>query len=311
MATAKKTIRNKSGGKKALDTSILEESAVREFLPYLMKGFLHVYGEENMKHIKEKMKKIIIFPYNGRSEDPRGDFDRQLEIFYKKLEQIQKEPLSQKDKDEIREIFEHGIIKDQLLSYMTSFQVDDKDMYAVVCLNMINDDFYARLIHEFVHAIEVNIKNGNVANGFEIPSIMQTKNAGGVLLNEYFTEKITQDIFDYLLQSGCPMLKNGGRESNREGSKCSSYWLPDVFMDDFYQKYKKDISVNKLNNSYHIFIEKLGKKNINKIMKACDYIDEHFRIGMTNEECEKMYVLRDECKKIIQNAIMQDESLHS
>ena len=307
MVKVNKPSNNKSNGKKVNKMDESELSVVQEFLPYLMKGFEHIYGKENINHIKEKMQKVIIFPYNVRTEDPSGDLDRQLEILYKKLEQIGQEQLSPKDKDEIREIFEQGIIKEHLLSYTTTFQVDDNDVYAVVCLNMIDENFYARLIHEFVHAIEANIKNNNIVHGFEIPSIMQSKMAGGVLLNEYFTEKITHDIYDYLLQIGCPMLKRGGKRSDRDGYNSGTYWLPDVFMADFYQKYKKDICVNKLNNSYNIFIKKLGTKNVNKIMKACNYISENLTMGMKEKEFEKMCALRDECKTIIQNAIMQDE----
>ena len=69
--------------------------------------------------------------------------------------------------------------------------------------------------------------------------------------NEYFTDKIAVDIFNYLIEIGCPLLK-GEEKLERNFSNSGPYYAPDVFLKHFYDKYKKEICVCKLNNSDEI-----------------------------------------------------------
>lgn len=282
----------------------LDESHIKAFYPYLLLGFEHFYGKENMPLIKEKLDNIIYFPYFSKSDKKEVEIEEQCEKFFAAIEKIGSTPLEKEDKEEFINDTKEKLIEKRLQSAMLSVDTDEGKWVPVILLDMSSYNFYPRLIHECIHVIDSfseGYGSGKFLSGFE------KKEEGGEIIkgrmfNEYFTDKIAVDIFNYLLENECPSL-NGEEKLDRTFFNSGPYWAPDIFMKDFYDRYKKEVCVGKLNNSFKIFHDVLGENATNKIIESCDIIPELFHFGASDEDMDKATSIKDDCKKLVEDCL--------
>lgn len=278
----------------------LDESVYYEFLPYMLKGFEHFYGKENIPFIKERINDAIFFPYFLKSPNLEEEVDIETQKLFAKLEGLDKEPLLEEDKKEFKENVCDLIKKQKLQSAMVSSTTSGNKLIPIVLLEMSAFQFYLRMIHEFIHAIDTNENEEKIFSGFDIDEHKQR------LFNEYFTDKIALDIFNYIKQSGCPMLEEEAIEKNFMNS--GAYWAPDYFMKDFYEKYKKEICLCKLNNSHQIFIDTLGQETTNKLFDCCEFMAKNIYLGASEDQIDRAIDYRDECELLVKAHLKKSEN---
>ncbi len=283
-----------------VEPKCLDKIAISEFLPYLLKAFEQFYGEQNIDFIKTRIQNTIFFPYFSKSKNKEKEIDEQLEILFKKLESIDDEAIDDSDKNDFSNMVKDNILEKKNQSSCSIAESKHKGKIPIVFIDMCDKNFYPRLIHELIHAIDGNTIDGLDCSGFE--KINKDHSKENKMFNEYFTDKIAVDIYNYLLENGCPMLQ-GQQKLERTFINSGIYWAPDIFMKDFYNEYKHEICECKLKNSNKVFVDVLGDTATKKVMDSCDFIAENMHFGASNEQIDKAVAVKDECKKIIQESL--------
>lgn len=283
-----------------VEPKCLDKTAISEFMPWLLKAFEHFYGEQNIDFISTRIQNTIFFPYFSKSKNKEKETDEQLKILFNKLESIDDEFIADSDKNGFSNMVKDSIIVKRTQSSCSIAKSKNKGMIPIVLIDMYDKNFYPRLIHELIHAIDGNTKDDIDYSGFE--KINKDHSKENQLFNEYITDKIAVDVYNYLLENGCPMLQ-GQQKLERNFMNSGSYWAPDIFMKDFYNEYKHEICECKLKNSNKVFVEVLGETATKKIMDSCDFIAQNFYFGASEEQMNSAVAVKDECKKIIQDAL--------
>jgi len=292
-------VENKSLSRK----NCLDESCIDEFYPYLLKGFEYFYGIENMSVIKEKLKRTIYFPYFSESDKKEIEIDVQYKKILNELKMKNICYSNKIDKEHIKESLKKHIIEDRSQSGVLHVNIEDDKSFSIILLDMLEYNFYPRLIHECIHVSDYDASDyecGETLSGFQI-NLFGAKSKYNIF-NEYFTDKIAVDIFNYLLEKGCPILGEN-KKLDRTFLNSGKYWIPDVFMKDFYERYKKEICVGKLNNSDKIFRKILGDDATKKIKESCDILPGVFHFFASEADMNKAIAIRDECKKLVETGM--------
>jgi hypothetical protein len=276
----------------------LDKSVIEDFYPYLLKGLEHFYGKENMPLITTRLSRVIYFQYFYNSKDLDTEFKIEFEKFIKNLGK--KVGTIDKDlEDLLKETYTKNIFDYQIQSGVSTVEDDLGISYQIMLIEMSSNLFYPRLIHEYIHCIDTIAKDGEKLSGFEIDNKGEID---GKLFNEYFTDKIAIDIYNYLIETECPLLK-GKTKIERNFGNSGEYYIPNVFLKEFYEKYKKEICDCKLRNSNEIFVKAIGEEETQKIKEYCEVLPALMAFNASDEDYDKAISIRDECKKMIKKGM--------
>ncbi len=271
--------------------TLISNECITNFMPYLIEGFIHFYGEENSEFIIERINNIIFFNYFKKSETFDEDLKEQVNNLRNKFKELNIE-YKDEDFDELADDLCNFVSNSTADSGLIPFFDDDNNVTrAIMLLEMSKLDFYIRLIHEVVHLLDFN----NGLSGFKIN---KDNRRYAELFNEYFTDKIAVDIYNYLVEQGVDVLQDKGK-IYRNFLTSGTYYIPDVFMKDFYEENKDKIIQSKFNNSLTFFEESFGKDNLVTVLEGIDEIASLMHIGMSDEDFEKVKDIKCQCNDIV------------
>lgn len=276
--------------------ALLPENTIAEFMPHLIEGFVHFYGEDKRSYISSSLNNAYIFTYFNNNPN----FEKDAEKQYAKLRKHLHKTLPEHE-EEFEEIIEHikGYVDSKRCQSAAATLLDeDNEGIQILMIEMSKHNFFPRLIHECVHLVDSKFEK----SGFS------SEDKKATILNEYFTDKIAVDIYNHLLKQGVPLMQNC-EPLTRKFSDSGNYYLPNPIMKDFYEQHKKEIINSKFCNSLDVFIKYFGEENTNKIIDGFEFMNKNFHIGMTDEVSEKIFALKDELVKIVNNPLSREPSL--